>query len=82
MVAVVSTRLRIEYEAHGASPVGVLADAHRIAAEAFPGADVYVTVGPIAPELLTTDGSGHTQVNRWHADCYATADAELPGSGP
>lgn len=67
-------RLRIEYEAHGATPLGVLVDAHRIATEAFHTVTAHVELGDITPELLTTDGTGHTQVNRWHATATATED--------
>lgn len=79
------TRIRLSYEAHGDTPAAVVLDARRTAAEALAdlsSVDATVDVGVIEPELLTTNGSGHSQVNRWHADVTVTADAALPEPTP
>lgn len=78
-------RIRLSYEAHGGTPAGVVLDARRIAAEALAdlsSVDATVVVGVIEPELLTTNGSGHAEVNRWHAEVTVTADVRLPEPTP
>lgn len=71
-------RLVLTYEAHGGNALAVLADADRIARSALPdGIEPLVEVGSIRPELIATDGTGRHEVQRWVADCTATADVEL-----
>lgn len=64
--------LRIVYTAVGARPADVVAEAWRIATDAFPDAEVAVTVGDMTVQASVRNPAGLT-VLAWEAECIAQA---------
>lgn len=69
-----TSELRATFTARGSCATEVMDEARRIAAQVFPGIpDVWVSYGPLTPHLTARDGTGHSTVQAWEAECEAQA---------